>query len=419
MAQKPRQQPQSCGAILADILAQAVQKTPQTRPAPPEAEPATSQEDFDERGGHPEGQGHYDLDLAEYPLFQFHTRRVGRPGTAPLCYRDTITGPNGQRLNREWLVHPGPFGFGGPTTQALLYDLLQLYIEQGAEGSQIQFGTLRSLFLRRGRRNPSRGDYQRMRRDLDILRGYDIHCQNAFWDGNRRAYVSMNWRLFGAVFFFRAHPGEQGLELPFGFIEVSPVLRQAVLTRGFFALGFDHQFFHGLKPLEQRLAVYLAKKFTSQQVHRRYVEDLARALPLGAARPRDNLALLKKTAQGLLGKKLPLLASFAVERSRDGRDLAVFFRGQVPARRYLVPTAARMELAPGVASLVDRIVLATGNAGDRRWWTHCAARLGPAAVDRALGQLKEATSLTRIRNPGGLLTKIFKDIATDIGVAIC
>jgi hypothetical protein len=39
-------------------------------------------------------------------------------------------------------------------------------------------------------------------------------------------------------------------------------------------------------------------------------------------------------------------------------------------------------------------------------------------VDRALGQLKEARQLSSIRNPGGRLTKIFKDIATEAGIAL-
>jgi hypothetical protein len=39
-------------------------------------------------------------------------------------------------------------------------------------------------------------------------------------------------------------------------------------------------------------------------------------------------------------------------------------------------------------------------------------------VDRALGQLKEAPQLSSARNPSGLLTKIFKDITTEAGIAL-
>src|SRR5262249_107801 len=104
-------------------------------------------------------EGYFDFDLAEFPLFRFHKSEPKSTGRDPLCYHDTISGKDGHPVPREWRVYPGPFGFGGQTTQALLYDLLQLYVEQGCYGSQIQFGTLRSLFLRRGERNPSKADY--------------------------------------------------------------------------------------------------------------------------------------------------------------------------------------------------------------------------------------------------------------------
>src|SRR5262249_1316561 len=160
------------------------------------------------------------------------------------------------------------------------------YVEQGCRGSQIQFGTLRSLLLRRGERNPSARDYARIRRDLDILRGYDFHCKNAFWDHEKRAYVDMKWRLFCTVFYFDEKPQGLQCEVPFGFIEVSAVFQQIARSRGFFSIGFPTELFYNLKPLEQRLAVYLAKKFVSQKMHRRFVDDLARALPIEATRPR-------------------------------------------------------------------------------------------------------------------------------------
>jgi hypothetical protein len=411
---KGNKQPQAVGDILGELLQRAGARGKTAATALPE-EAGTER---DRKPSTPESSGRFDFDLAEFPLFHFCTRRLGGAVREPLTYADTIVGKDGRTVPREWTAYPGPFGYGGPSTQVLLYDLLQLYAEQGCRGSQIQFGTLRSLFLRRGHRNPSKGDYLRLRRDIDILRGYDFHCKNAFWDRERQAYVDMHWRLFGSVFYFQATPSGEEPGLPFGFIEVSPVLEQIARTRGFFALGFDSQLFHGLKPLEQRLAVYLAKKFLSQKLHRRFVDDLARALPIGATRERDRRQILRQAAQGLLDKGLPLLASFRLARSRNGKWLAEFSRNTVPSQVGVLPRGAAKELAPGVAALVDRIVEATGNGDDRLWWGQCARRLGQGAVDRALGQLKEARQRSRVRSPAALLTKIFKDIATEAGVAL-
>ena len=247
----------------------------------------------------------YDFDLAEFPLFRLNKLAAARSDREPIRYADTITGRDGKPVARSWTVHPGAFGFGGQSTQVLLFDLFQLYAEQGACGSQIQFGTLRSLFLRRGHRNPSKRDYDRLRRDFDILRGYDIHCVNAFWDSGRQSYIDMNWRLFGAVFYFKAAAGPAADEQPFGFVEVSSVLRTVAKTRGFFRLGFDRRQFYALKPLEQRLAVYLSKQFTSQTLHRRFVRDVAAVLPIEADRERDVRRILSDAASGLIAKKLP------------------------------------------------------------------------------------------------------------------
>jgi hypothetical protein len=43
---------------------------------------------------------------------------------------------------------------------------------------------------------------------------------------------------------------------------------------------------------------------------------------------------------------------------------------------------------------------------------------GAALEVRTLGQLKEARQLSSVRNPGGLLTKTFKDIASEAGIAL-
>jgi hypothetical protein len=389
--------------------------TRQEAPAQPPAPGRTRDEPpTDTRSGAPPGR--FDFDLAEFPLFRFCRPRARLRDRGPLVYADTITGRDGRPVAREWRAYPGPFGFGGASTQVLLYDLLQLYAEQGCSGSQIEFGTLRSLFLRRGERNPCKRDYERMRRDFDILRGYDFHCQNAFWDHRRRAYVDMSWRLFGSVFYFKGAPDGQE-QLPFGFLEVSSVLRAAARGRGLFALGFGDELFYRMRPLEQRLAIYLAKKFVSQQVHRRPVEDLARALPIEASRPRDAKAVLKSAAEGLLGHGLPILAGARFETSR-GRPMAEFHRKAAP-RQDAAPAAWGVHhLSEEARGLVERIVEQVGSRADSLWWARCVERLGRGGVDRALGQLKEAAARGGVRNPGGLLTKIFKDIAAETGVGL-
>ena len=411
------QHPQHVKDILLSIAGAAAAGRPD--PVPPAPPPAAPLPEPKPAAPRPEAAaGRYDFDLAEFPLFRLNKLAAGRTARDPLRYDDTIAGRDGRPVERSWAVYPGPSGFGGQSTQVLLFDLLQLYVEQGARGSQIQFGTLRSLLVRRGDRNPSSRDYDRLRRDFDVLRGYDIHCKNAFWDSARQAYADMNWRLFGSVFYFKAAPGADALEQPFGFIEVSSVLRDAARTRGFFSLGFGRDRFYGLKPLEQRLAVYLSKQFTSQTLHRRYVRDLARVLPVEAARDRDVRRIIADAGDGLVRAGLPTLASFRLTPSATGEWLAEFRRGAKAADTYSVPRPAGGPVSAAAAELALRIADAVGGDDDRVWWERCAERLGRGAVDRGLGLLKEARQASRVTNPGGLLTKFFKDIAAESGVAL-
>lgn len=366
--------------------------------------------------------GRYDFDLAEFPLFRFHKHRLAASGGEPLCYGDTILGKDGQEVHREWKCYPGPFGFGGATTQRVFYELLQLYVKQGSRGAQIQFGTPRALLLRiwPEARNPSRADYARLRRDLDILRGYDFHCRNAFWDRSRQAYVDMNWRLFGDVCYFKPRAGRSAQEeLPFGFIEASRVFQQIARARGFFCIGFSSHLFRSLKPLEQRLALYLSKKFVSQAVHQRFVADIGRALPIEAARPDNLRTILRQLSQGLLIRGVPTLKSFRFERSRrNGEWLIVFERGERPKQRSERSARFGVCLDPEVSVLVDDIVDQVGSRDDALWWTKCAEILGPDLIQQGLSQLRDAASSQRVRNRGALLTKVFKDLARIHGRSI-
>jgi len=365
-----------------------------------------------------EAGGKYDFDLAEFPLFSLYKNRLANRGREPLVYSDTIRGKDGEPVKRTWKAYPGPFGFGGATTQLLLYDLFQMYCEQGARGSQIEFGTVRSLLMRRGERNPSKRDYERVRRDMDILRGYDFHATNAFYHRERQAYVDMKWRLFGSVFYFKPSPDDADRELPFGFLEVSPVLQQIAKSRGFFSLGFKNELFYTLKPMEQRLAVYLAKKFVSQKLHRRFVTDLVRALPIETATELDARKTIKRTTNGLLEAKVPILAGFRFEKSMKGEWLAVFERKQAPRQDTRTYQQAAEELAPGLRSQIERIIEAVGGSDDRAWWTQCAKRLGSGAIDRGLGLLKEARQGQDIKSPGAMLTWFFQKIAREYGVSL-
>ena len=103
------------------------------------------------------------------------------------------------------------------------------------------------------------------------------------------------------------------------------------------------------------------------------------------------------------------------------RDLLVEFQGRA-VRKDATFTSIMERVAQLQKEKPNRtfgnLKEAVGTNDDAVWWTYCIRRLGTGAVDRALGQLKEATRASAVRNRGGLLTKIFKDIAKESGEAL-
>jgi hypothetical protein len=227
----------------------------------------------------------------------------------------------------------------------------------------------------------------------------------------------MKWRLFDNVVFFRQKASSLQGELPFGFIEANSVLQAIARTRGFFAIGFPSKLFYELKPLEQRLALYLAKRFRSEKLHFRTVETLAKALPIEAAAARNVRSALKDAAQGLLDKGVPILDSFSIEKSDRGRWVATFRRKALP-KDSPHPKERRELLPPEMQDLVNRMIEVSGEPEDWRWWSQCARSIGRDGIFRALGQYDETSKLRDVRNPGAMLSKILKDIAKDQKVTI-
>src|SRR5262245_60461754 len=106
--------------------------------------------------------------------------------------------------------------------------------------------------------------------------GYRFVCENAFYDRERKAYVHMReWAPFtGWIITRGCRSAREGAlpvpgELLFGAVGVSPVLQTIAKTEGSSASALRPDSIDTFKPPEQRLAVYLAKMFVSQGVHKR------------------------------------------------------------------------------------------------------------------------------------------------------
>ena len=145
-------------------------------------------------------------------------------------------------------------------------------------------------------------------------------------------------------------------------------------SAGFFVTGFDSAFFHGLRPVEQRLALYLSKMFVSQELHLRHEAELYKALPIEATRLTKQRQTLREAVQGLLDKGYPNLAGFTFEKAVRANGLVAMFHRREKVQQDLPQRGLALnELPEAVRSLVEDIVEETADPDSIPMWV----RAGP------------------------------------------
>lgn len=337
-----------------------------------------------------EESSYHDFDLAEFPWAVFS--RSDRPKeNGPILYTDTIQHPETKEtVERKFETLPGPFGHATGSTYELAYLLIQMYLEQGACDDKVVVGSLRNLARELGIL-PTGPNLKRIKRDMDILGTMSIRSTNAYWCSKHQAYKSINnWRFFGASNHFSKRPTfSHQEELPFGYIEVSHTLQEIAKSRGFFALGFQREYFFALKPHEQRLAVFLARRFRYQNYVTLNFEAVVKAIPLTSTRDIDKRIKLKQIAEGLLKKQFPLLGGYKLEKKR-GKWIVHFYRKQKPTpEKPIKAYQAEMSLTDEEDTLLIEMIKLTDDPEARFWWLHCIRVLGEASIWRAIGNFKE------------------------------
>ena len=269
---------------------------------------------------------HYEFTLAEFPVSilskKDHPIKI-------LEYRDFIEGKNGQLVERVWKVRPdSEFGFGGPSTIGTLFELFQIWKDDGFQERNIKFGSIYNLLSRKFlKAKKGKRVYDVVIRDLEALAHITFDAINAFWDNEKKAYVDIKgFKLFDYLALYKDQPNGQP-SLPFSYIRVSEILWVSANKRSFFPISIRRELFHSFTPLEQRLALYLEKVFRSQSLHRRDFLKLAEQLPIEAKTTKHKKFILKRAAEGLLEKGYEKLEGYEFEKSpRRAGENVVFHR---------------------------------------------------------------------------------------------
>jgi len=168
----------------------------------------------------------FDLNLAEYPIAYLHHGKLPlNANKTEIIYTDTIRGKNGEPVKRTWVVEALAkldskeiaelekkygrklekeeieFGFGGPQTLEIIYELFQLWKEQGFESPTIHVGSY-YYFLRRLGWKTGGSSYNLIRKTLRCIHGIHIKAKNAVYIPNENRCVDRDFYIFPSISYY-------------------------------------------------------------------------------------------------------------------------------------------------------------------------------------------------------------------------
>jgi hypothetical protein len=181
----------------------------------------------------------------------------------------------------------------------------------------------------------------------------------------------------------------------------------------------DAEFFRGLTPIQQRLALYLGKMLYSSVEHRREIRQIARQIPIMAKSSWHVKEEITKACEGLISKGFPYLNAYRYERSRDRKSENIIFQKYTrdEAEEIFLPQKnigqrvacaqlegmeqARQEL------LVEDIISFTGDVNSRVFYLLAVKKLSEETIRRAMAETRSAHLQNEIRTTRG---RYFKDL---------
>lgn len=202
--------------------------------------------------------GKDEMNLAEYPITLLSKRHS--PEIKTIEFTDEIMGEGGKRIRREWVVS-GSDRYGLPLAidNDVLMALMAIGKEQNFDTPKIHFSRYRLCKMMKW--SDAGSNYKRIEEAFDRLKGSSIKAKNAFWDNDRKGYVTKNFGIIDEYELFdsaRRQNVEQD-SFPFSYVILSHTFYQSIKSGYIKAL--DTKIYFKLKnAIAKRLYRYLDKK---------------------------------------------------------------------------------------------------------------------------------------------------------------
>lgn len=364
----------------------------------------------------------YEFTLAEFPIAIFSSAPQTIKDQDYFQYQDTIKGRGGKPVERVWTLYKDPInGFPNESTLSTFYEIIQIWKEQGFASAQINFGSFANLIQRKGLKGrPGKKDYMRIQRDLDRLRGVRIKAQNAFWDSQRHQYVDKDFNLFNEITSYKDNPNSKQKET---ILEASTTLYKSVVgDNNLFVTDIPSEEFHKLPHLAQRMAIYLAKVFKFQSVHKRSVLEFAQQLPIHGKLYKHKKQTLRRTCDAIRKAPIGLLEAYDFEEITKR-----------PKNEYIVLFSARKKLGAGlkgkphsqfpkddylIDALVKEILAVCQDRHSTGFYRKVAYYMPIEDIRQALSEIKDLKLSTKEVNTGAFFTNRIKSFAEQRGIYV-
>ena len=365
----------------------------------------------------------FELTLAEFPITIFSSAPQEIKDGATYEYRDTIRGKDGAPVTRTWTLYKDPIcGFPNESTQSTLYEIIQIWKEQGFSSPSINFGSYYNILRRKGfKGKPGKKDYARIQHDLDCLRGLRIKAQNAFWDSVKHQYVNKDFNLFNEVTTYTSDPNSNACRGTI--IEASQTFYKSILNNNIFVTQLSSEEFHNLPPMAQRLSIYLSKVFKFQTVHKRSVLEFAQQLPIHAKLFKHKKLTLTRACDCIL-KNTNLLEGYSFEayiRKPKDEYVVLFANKEKSKDKQKAVNSKPHSQYPKeefeINQLVEDILKICLDFRSKSFYNKVAYYMPKEDIYQALSEVKELINYNPTVNPAAVFTNRIKTFAEQRKIA--
>ena len=352
----------------------------------------------------------FEINIAEFPIAYLNRGQLPN-GVSKTRYQysDVIKGRDQKPVERIWTIEAHAtgevinqngekesvqLGFGGPGTLEVIYELFQLWKEQGFKEPKIHIGTFYNM-LQRLEWGTGNSQYKQLRNVLNCLHGLHIKGENSFYVPEVDKYETVDFYPFYRLQTYtkeqkKLHPDD------YVYVCVDEGFFNAIKSNTVYYLPLDRFYFKKLKPMEQKLALMLSKVFSPYRKAQRFewrrnINELANQIPILAEGSTQIRRQLKRTCEGLIEKKFQFLSSFKIEGD------VITFQNNMQTSLALLPDESKSEKKDydTVEWLIKEQLKICGDEHSRAFYALVARHVPVELIYQALSEARQEGKIKR------------------------